>query len=345
MKLIASIVKLFVWVVVLAVVVVLALPLWIGPVAKFAANTYVPKVTKTGFHLGEFGLNQYSGSLRIGDMQLQNPERFFTDSEKSAKALSEVKGDGVLGTALAHAGNAVAAVGDTVAAVGDALASSETNAVSLKSLDVRFSTTSILSDTVKIKEIVIDGLYFYGDLTFSNIREIADNATGQKTRTVEKKAEPENDDGKNGKDGKKVQIDRVLITGAKIQWGHVAVPLPDIEIKDIGKEDGGADAESAWDTILNGFCDAADKVCTGAGTALKLAIEGVDAAKNAVGSVIEGAGSTLGDAVDSGKKALDGAKDLGKGALDGAKDLGKGALDAGKDAVGAGINAVKGFFN
>ena len=329
MKIAKTLFKILSWTVAVAIALVLVLPLWIGPVVRCAANSIVPKVTKTGFNLGEFGLNQYSGRLHVGDMRLQNPERFFTDSEKSAKPLSEVKGDGILGTALAHAGNAVAAVGDAAAAVGDVLASSETNAVSLKALDVKFSTLSALTDTVKIDEIVVDGLYFYGDLTFSNIREIADNAGGgdRDSKEPEKPAEEskagETKDGEAAKGGKKVQIGRVFITGAKIQWGHVAVPLPDIEIKDIGKEDGGADEESALKTVVDGFCDAADKVCTGAGTALKVALEGADAAKNAVGGAVDAVGSALGGAADAGKGVVDGAA----------------------DAVGAGVDAVKNLFN
>jgi len=335
MKIVKTVFNVLFWIVAAAIAAVIVLPLWIGPVVRCAANSAVPKITKTGFNLGEFGFNQYSGRLHVGDMRLENPERFFTDSEKSAKPLSEVKGDGILGTALAHAGNAVAAVGDSVAAVGDALASSETNAVSLKALDVRFSTLSALTDTVKIDEIVVDGLYFYGDLTFSNIREIADNAAGG-DRDGEKAGKPAEEkpaeEDKSGgeekgepekKGGKKVQIGRVFITGAKIQWGHVAVPLPDIEIKDIGKEEGGADEESAMKTVVDGFCDAADKVCAGAGTALKVALEGADAAKNAVGGAIDAAG----------------------GVLDGATDAGKNAVDSATETVGAGVDAVKKLFN
>ena len=219
MKFVKTAVKALLWTAAVLAVLVLALPLWIGPVACCAANFAVPKVTKTGFRLGAFGLNPYSGRLHVGDMQLQNPPRFFEEREDAGKPLSEVSGDGILSTAAAHIGNAAAHVGDAVAAVGDALVSFETNAVSLKALDVKFSTLSALSDTVKIDEIVLDGLYFYGDLTFSNIREIADNASGGDS-------EKKDADDTEKKGGKKVEIGRVLVTGAKIQWGHVAVPLP-----------------------------------------------------------------------------------------------------------------------
>lgn len=71
---------------------VLALPLWISPVATGVANAVVPGVTKTSFHLGTFKLNPYTGRLIVGDLQLGNPTNF---KEKTAVDLSrlEVKVD------------------------------------------------------------------------------------------------------------------------------------------------------------------------------------------------------------------------------------------------------------
>lgn len=76
MKLIKKLVKLVLWVVGIAVVLVLTLPLWVGPVVKTAANAIVPTKTGTGFNLGAFALNPYTGKLAVGDVQLYNPEGF-----------------------------------------------------------------------------------------------------------------------------------------------------------------------------------------------------------------------------------------------------------------------------
>ena len=73
--------KILLWALAGVVVLLLALPLWIGPVVKGVANTVVPGITGTDFHLGEFGLNPYTGTLHVGDMQLANPTNF---SEKNA---------------------------------------------------------------------------------------------------------------------------------------------------------------------------------------------------------------------------------------------------------------------
>ena len=326
MKIVGKIVKFVLWTLAIVVAIVLLLPLWVGPVAKYAANTAVPKTTGTPFHIGEFTLNQYTGKLRIGDVQVQNPERFFKASEKKAKGAAEVKGEGILGTVAAHAGNALAAAGDAANAALDAVSSSETNAVSLGLLDVSFSTLSALTDTIRIPEIKIENLYFYGDMTFSNIREIADNASkgDEEDKAEEKKPEAEEKKADDG-EGKKVIIDRVFITGTKLQWGHVAVNLPDIEIKDIGKDSGGADRKAAFDKIVAGICDAADKACAGAGSALKVALEGAsaaaDAVGNAAGTAVNTAKDAAGAAVDTAKETAGAAKDAIGGAVDSVKNL------------------------
>ncbi len=90
MKTIKVIGKILLWVLAIVVVLLLALPLWIGPVAKGVANTVVPCITGTGFHLGEFGFNPYTGTLHVGDMQLANPTNF---SEKNAVDLKAFDAD------------------------------------------------------------------------------------------------------------------------------------------------------------------------------------------------------------------------------------------------------------
>ena len=90
MKTIKVIGKILLWALAVVVVLLLALPLWIGPVAKGVANAVVPCITGTDFHLGEFGLNPYTGTLHVGDMQLANPTNF---SEKNAVDLKSLDVD------------------------------------------------------------------------------------------------------------------------------------------------------------------------------------------------------------------------------------------------------------
>ena len=87
MKVIKVIGKILLWALVVVVVLLLALPLWIGPVAKGVANAVVPCITGTDFHLGEFGLNPYTGTLHVGDMQLANPTNFSDKNAVDLKSL------------------------------------------------------------------------------------------------------------------------------------------------------------------------------------------------------------------------------------------------------------------
>lgn len=330
-----------VWLLVAIVAAVLTIPLWIGPVVTRVANWKVPAITGTAFHLGEFQMNPYTGRLHIGDMQLQNPKSFFTAYEAKAKSFSEVKGDGILDAAWEHTKNVGQMMGDAVATVGDTLASSETNAVSFTAIDVRFDTLSFVSDNIHIEEVCVKDLYFYGDLTFSNIREIADNAKkggkDQPKAEAPKAEEPKAEEPKaeepspktpqpEAKKQKKVVIDRIFITGTRIQWGHVAIPVPDIELKDVGKGED-MDGEAVFKQVIDAICDAADKIAGGAGSALKVAIEGLDN----VGEVING--------------GIDAAKDVLGTGMDAATDALGAGMDAASNAFGAGMDAVTGVFS
>lgn len=88
MKAIKLIVKILVCLVVAVVAIVLTLPLWIGPVAKTATNTVAPKITKTHVHLGDFGLNFYTGNFHMGDFQLENPAGY---SQREAVTLGQIE--------------------------------------------------------------------------------------------------------------------------------------------------------------------------------------------------------------------------------------------------------------
>ena len=81
----------------LVVVLLLTLPLWIGPVATRVANKVVPSYTGTDFVLGSFGLNYYIGKLHVGDVRLDNPSGY---SPEQALTLGSLDVDVDMGTVL-----------------------------------------------------------------------------------------------------------------------------------------------------------------------------------------------------------------------------------------------------
>lgn len=289
----------------LVVLAVLTMPLWSGPVVTGVANCVVPRMTKTGFEMGGFSLNPFTGRLSIEDTRLQNPERFFTSSQKEAE-----EGESALGAVARVAGNAVAAVGDT-------LASSETNALSFGEISVDLSMMSAMSGAVHVEDVLVRDLFVYGDLTFSNIREILDSLSGGEKEGEDESEEKKDEEKKEEEagEGGDVVIDHLLITGMKIQWGHAVVPIPDIELKDVGRKDDES-GESAADQILDAVCDAADKASAGLGTALKAAVKGTKAVGRAIGDAAGAAADAAGAATDAARNAAGAVTDAAKGAVD-----------------------------
>lgn len=207
-------------------------------------------------------------------------------------------------------------------------------AVALKALNVEFSTLSMLSSEKHIKEIVVEGLSIYGDVTFSNIRQIVANVDEYSGDEAEEdKEEPE----KTESGDSKVVIDRIFITGTVFKWGAVKVVLPDIELKDIGKAEGGVTEEGAFDTVVNAICDAADKVAVGSGKALKLAIEGGAMLADGVKVVSEAVGDAAVKAGEIGGQAVDKAGEIGGAAVDKAGEIGGKAVEG----VKKGLDGIK----
>ena len=72
--------KCFLWccvaVLVALVLVVATIPLWISPVSTGVANSVVPKITGTKFHIERFYVNPWTGAVRIKNVKLSNPEGY-----------------------------------------------------------------------------------------------------------------------------------------------------------------------------------------------------------------------------------------------------------------------------
>jgi hypothetical protein len=160
------------------------------------------------------------------------------------------------------------------------------DAVKIRSIDVSFETMSMVSDVQHINEIIIDDLHIYGDVTFSNLRTIADNIEAYLA------AHPKDPNEKESK----LIIDRVVIKNLKFTYGVMPISIPfDIVITDIGKDSEGASGEDVVDIIVGKVCQAAEGTNKMLGKALRLAIEGgsmvaegVDAVKDVGGKAVDG---------------------------------------------------------
>ena len=200
----------------------------------------------------------------------------------------------------------------------------------LGSIAVDIDNSTLLSDTIVIKEIAIDGLAltYEKGLLDSNLGALIE----QLSAGAEKEApeageaeEPTEPQDATEKPAKKVVIEKLSITGSRMNFsitgaaaltggGAIPLPLPPITLTDLGKE-----KESIT------FVEAIQEV--------------LQAIAGAAGTAIAGAGNLVGDA---GKAVGEGAMDVGEGAVEAGKAVGGAALDAGK-AVGDALKNVNPF--
>ena len=286
MKAIKFILKAILLIAVMVVVALLALPLWIGPVAKGVANTVVPGITGTGFHLGEFGLNPYVGTLHVGDMQLANPKDF---SEKNAVELTKFDADLAVTSLFCGKKMRIESVDiDGIVVYSDPTASN-------------FRKIAENAAGEPDEEKVVKG------------EKPAEEAAPKEERKEEKK-------------GKGIQIDRITIKNVTVKYGIAPIEVPvDIVIEDIGKEsEDGASFEEVAELVYSKVLSAAGIVAGKLGELGKgvvdVASEGLDAAKDALDA------GNIDAAKDALKDAHKGLKDAAKSidlkkAGDGLKDL------------------------
>jgi hypothetical protein len=186
-----------------------------------------------------------------------------------------------------------------------------THAFKVGEVKVSVDLGSLTSDVIRIREIVIDGpdiIYELGGPGGSNLQTIQKNvakASGPAGGAQAKQTSGE---------GKKVIIDNLYIRKPKVALSAgvlagktVEVPVPDIHLKDIGK-----DAQGGKGVTM---ADAAEKVMDELMAKVTNAAKGIniDAIKNQVEGLAKGAGGLTKGAGDVGKGVGGAAKDVGEG--------------------------------
>jgi uncharacterized protein involved in outer membrane biogenesis len=248
-------------------VLMIALMLSLGTIIKTAVTTAGPKLAGVPIQLAKVTVNPFGGLVHIKGLIIGNPQGFNTPS---AMELGEFKVDLAMG--------------------------------------------SLFTDTIVIKQILIDApqITYEKGLKSSNLSTLQENLAPKKEAAAPKTdAAPAPE--KKKKAAKKVIIEDFQLNGAKVNMTITALggkkmtlPLPDIKMKDIGKNSGGASPaeviSEVFDSITKAVVEAASSVGDAAGKALKdaggaandAAKGATDAAKGAVDSVKKGIGGLLG---------------------------------------------------
>ena len=219
------------------------------------------------------------------------------------------------------------------------------HAFALGHIFVNVNMGSLMSDVIEIDQVLIDApeITYEVGLGNSNLNTILENVNSSLPSSDEEKKE-EKEEKKEG--GKKVVINLVKVTNgkigvsAKIAGGMEApIVLPDIEIKDLGKKEGGISMVQAAAITLKTTLLSIFDVLKSSG---KLLLDGA----KAIGEGIVDGVKSLGDgAKDSIKSLGDSAKEGVKSLEDGAKSLGDSAKEL-KDNVKDNVkNAAEGLKN
>jgi hypothetical protein len=180
-------------------------------------------------------------------------------------------------------------------------------AFSLPSIRIRVNRNSVLTDTIIVEEILIDGpaITFEGSLLGSNLGDIQGNLT-RNTRPVsnhEGKEEEKNDKHEEGDEPepeKKVHIKKVTIKNATINLSlfsgkidPIQLTLPDFELHDIGKESGGASFQKASAKIFDAIYASTIKAVMKSGKLIPKSLEEFGKTAEELGKSAEKVGKEL----------------------------------------------------
>jgi hypothetical protein len=191
--------------------------------------------------------------------------------------------------------------------VGNPTGYKTASAINVGEASLSLVPKSLLADKIIVKSIKIQGpeITYETNLKESNLSKIVANMQevtggGQKEPTKPQQPAPS----KEGKPGKKLQVDEVVITGGKIHvavtalaGGSATVPLPDIHLQDLGTGPDGITPEDLTVKILGAIEQGTVKAAAGAVA---------DIAKGAVYIAKDVAGNASSNAVQSVTKGIGG---------------------------------------
>ncbi len=248
-------------VVLLMVVAMAVLSFYVDSMIKAGVEAVGPKITGTTMTLGGVSLSPLSGQARLKGLVVGNPQGFQT-----------------------------------------------ANSFKLANAKVKVDLKSALSNKIVIEEILIDGpeITYEGGSSGSNISKIQENVAAF-GKSVMPQGTAESKSQKKESTQKKVQINHFILKNAQLnastpilQGKTVTLPMPDIELRDIGRSSGGVKPENAAAEIFAAVNRSVVQSVAGAGKLLEKGAEAVGEAAKSVGS----------EAGKAGSKAVEGVKGL-----------------------------------
>ena len=265
-----------------AVVLVLAtIPLWISPVSTGVANSVVPKITGTKFHIERLYVNPWTGSVRIKNVKLSNPEGYGESPAFSMTSLT----------------------------LDLALFELFSNKLHVKELLIEDPFASYYSH---------DGVNNIDAILANVNRALGIKEEKEEEKEEKEVAEKEKAQMKVIIDHIRISGTKVKLMESDVV---PPLPIMTIDLTDIGKESDGVSFEEIWTTLSDAFMKGMSGVGDGLGAlggflgeGAKSATSGAaDVAKGAAGAVGDGAKAAVDAVGDKAQKATEGVKNLFKG--------------------------------
>ena len=232
--------------IVLVVVVAVGVGFFIGPIVKTGVETIGPKITQVPIKLDSVQVSLLSGSAQVKGLIVGNPEGY-----KTSEAIK-------FGTA-----------------------------------SIKVAPLSVFSDKIVLHEIhvISPEITYDGGLKGNNLSKILDNvnALAKKDEAAPSNTASAAKDKGAQKPAPKIQVDDFLISGAKVHvhltgltTKEMTVSLPDIHLKDMGKDADGITATELVRVVLSQVNISTVKAVTQAVAGSGKIIEGLgkDIAKN-----------------------------------------------------------------
>lgn len=172
------------------------------------------------------------------------------------------------------------------------------NAISVGKTAVSVAPMSLLSDKIVVREIEVRDaeIVFVGNpFGANNLKKIMDNVNAFTGSPTSKPAETNTPAPSAEKPaGKKLEVDKILITGAKVHFNGAILPLPDIHLENLGTGPDGITPATLVKDMLNEINVATLKVVVEAAT--KLGKNATDAARE-TGKSLGGEASKIGKSI------------------------------------------------
>ena len=304
----------------LALLLVLTLPLWLGPIARPCAVPAVASLTGVDFKLDKLYLNPYTGRLEVGGMLVGNPKGY---DEPVAVALSNL----VLDVAMTTLGSKYVHVEEvTVDGFFASYVSGGEHGV---------------DNFTQIQYNIAGGKEKY---------EANKAAAEAEKAKAEQNAAPEPEPEEEDVSKKKLVIDLLTIRNVRVKMGFLTIPIPvDIVLKDLGKETDGMTIgeifDEVWKSIMKSATAVGDGMKALGGIIGDGAGKAAEGASKAMDAVSDGAGKAAAAVGESTGKAVDAVSETTGKAVDAVSETTGKAVDAVSDGAGKAVNAIKGLFN